>query len=538
MEIGLIDIKGSLPCFENFGNLPTKIIDESNIDEIKDLNMLIIPGGSLIESGSLSESLKKNIVEFDGLLLGICSGFQILSEKIDIGRKSPIPIIKEGLGLLNVEFSPLICTDIVDFRLGKNKVFGNYNNEGRGFHCHTYGAINITNQKTRPLSYSTIKKLNYKVIGNKEILSGVYCNNVFGTMIHGFLDNEAVKNDLINYLKIEEDELKTIYEKNKKIKNKLILKSIILKNKSKNSETNCKFKTMNNDNINVDNNNNHNNNMTNNIDNSIDNNIDNKLNGKTKIKKGMVLLATGSGSGKTFLTTSIVSKLDEKTFVAKIGPDVRDIVPSLYILREPMTKYSSIKISDRGWCDVDEFLKFVMESDYTYYIIEGVMGAFTGALNKKNYSGAEISKLLGFPVYVVAPCNKSGIEGAFVESLSYCTLLKEMGVNVKGIILNKVYNFELFNKLEKICREIGINIIGVGKAKMEERGLMPEVEIDYENFCKNAMSIDIQLEIPKLNVNANNGGNNNNKDNSNNNDISNTHDFEHYLKKWAKKLKL
>lgn len=53
MEIGILDIKGSLPLFEDFGNLPTKIITENNYKEIKDLDALIIPGGSLIESKSL-----------------------------------------------------------------------------------------------------------------------------------------------------------------------------------------------------------------------------------------------------------------------------------------------------------------------------------------------------------------------------------------------------------------------------------------------------------------------------------------------------
>jgi len=46
MEIGILDIKGALPCFENFGNLPTKIIDENNVKIIDDLDMLIIPEGS------------------------------------------------------------------------------------------------------------------------------------------------------------------------------------------------------------------------------------------------------------------------------------------------------------------------------------------------------------------------------------------------------------------------------------------------------------------------------------------------------------
>lgn len=112
-----MDIKGSLPLFEDFGNLPTKIITENNYKEIKDLDALIIPGGSLIESKSLNDDLKKEIINFNGYIIGICSGFQILAKKIDIGRKSSVPIIKEGLGLLDVEFSPLVCTDRVEFEV-------------------------------------------------------------------------------------------------------------------------------------------------------------------------------------------------------------------------------------------------------------------------------------------------------------------------------------------------------------------------------------------------------------------------------------
>ncbi|WP_292460808.1 cobyrinic acid a,c-diamide synthase [Methanothermococcus sp.] len=510
MDIGIIDIKGSLPCFESFGNLPTKIIDENNTSEIKDLNMLIIPGGSLVESDSLNEKLKKHIIEFDGIILGICSGFQILSEKIDIGRKSPVPIIKEGLGLLNVEFSPLICTDEVNFELKNDTIFGKSYDAGKGFHCHTYGNVKITNKKTKELCISKIKKLNYKIVGDVDIISGAYHKNIFGTMVHGFLDNENIKENILNWLNIDENEREVIFKKNKDIMYKLKSKSIINTNANMvnvNTNKNSSFQSP-----------------------SKENNE----------KKGLILLATGSESGKTFLTTSIVSKLNKKTFVAKIGPDVRDIVPSLYILREPMLKYSSIKIADRGWCDVDDFLKFVKNSDYTYYIIEGVMGAFTGALNKKNYSGAEISKILGFPVYVVSSCSKSGIEGAFVESFGYYSLLKDMGVNVKGIILNKVYNFEVFEKVKKIGDEIGLHIIGVGKAKMDKRGLMPEVEIDYENFCKNAMDLDIKLEIPKIEIDYNNKNNNNdNTKLEENHRISSLSasfredkDFEYYLKKW------
>ncbi|ABR54928.1 CobB/CobQ domain protein glutamine amidotransferase [Methanococcus vannielii SB] len=481
MEIGLLDINGTLPCFEGFGSIPTKIINEKNISEIKDLEIIIIPGGSIIESKSLGNQLKKEILNFNEYIIGICSGFQVLSEKIDIGRKSQNPIIKEGLGLLNVNFSPLVCTDLVTFKLENDCIFGKTNENGSGFHCHTYGNIEITNNSTKKLTSSKIEKLNYKMVQKQDILSGVFKNKVFGTMIHNFLDNETVINNIKNSLKITDEEMNEIFKKNKVLKEKLKSNSKI----SKNFE-------------------------------SIQNNS----------KKGLILLATGSESGKTFLSTSIVSKVKGKTFVSKIGPDVRDIVPSLYLLREPMLKYSSIKISDRGWCPPEEFLKFVRTSDYDNYIIEGVMGAFTGALNKKNYSGAEISSLLGFPVYIVSSCSKSGIEGAFVESIAYYSLLKDMGVNISGVILNKVYNMDLFEKIEKISSTLGIKVIPVRKSVLnaDKRGLIPEVEIDYEEFSNVVMGLEFDIDIPDLNINCENIKNHENEN------------FEEYLKAWVKKI--
>ncbi|ABO35950.1 cobyrinate a,c-diamide synthase [Methanococcus maripaludis C5] len=479
MEIGLIDIKGTLPCFENFGNLPTKIIRENNISEIKDLEMLIIPGGSIVESGSFTDDFKKQILDFDNYIVGICSGFQILSEKIDIGRKSPVPIVKEGLGLLNVEFSPLICTDLVKFNFENNNLFGEKHQFGNGFHCHTYGNIEINNNSTEKWTTSEIEKLNYKMVGKQNILSGVFKNKVYGTMVHNLLDNNFVVENFLKNMNIKEEEMEEIFKKNSILKEKL-------KNRSKISEN---FKNESND------------------------------------KKGIILLATGSESGKTFLSTSICSKLKGKTFFSKIGPDVRDIVPSLYLLREPMTKFSSIKISDRGWSEPSEFLEFVKNSEYNNYIIEGVMGAFTGALNKKNYSGSEVSKILGFPVYIISSCSKTGIEGSFVECMAYYSLLKEMGINVAGIILNRVYNKEVFEKVKKIADDLNINVIGVNKLNVNvdnKRGLIPEVEIDYEEFCNATMKLDFEINIPKIDI-----GNVNEDHKS----------FEEYIKIWSEKLK-
>jgi cobyric acid synthase len=210
MEIGILDIKGSLPLFEDFGNLPTKIIDEKNYKEIKDLDVLIIPGGSLVESKSLNEGIKNEIINFDSYIIGICSGFQILSKKIDIGRKSSFPIIREGLGLLDVEFYPLVCTDRVEFEL-KKSIFGE--GKGDGFHCHTYGDIRIVDKETKILTVSKVKKLNYKLGKEQEIISGAFKDKVFGTMVHNFLDNEFVRDNFLKHLGVAEDEKEEIFEK-------------------------------------------------------------------------------------------------------------------------------------------------------------------------------------------------------------------------------------------------------------------------------------------------------------------------------------
>ncbi|MBP2144506.1 cobyric acid synthase [Methanococcus voltae] len=485
MEIGLLSVKNTLPFFENFGNLPTKLISESNMKDISDLDLFIIPGGSLIECNNLlnNDEFKNTLSKFNGYILGICSGFQLLSNTIDIGRKSQTPILKKGLELLDVDISPLICTDRVKFKIDNNTIFNNkktndnsekklqnYNNMAYdGFHCHTYGHITIENSKVFTKSF--VNKLDYKMLEkSNELISGAFDGKIYGTMIHDFLDNENIKNSFLNNFKVKEDELEEITIKNQNLKSKFKKyrydENINIAHKQKNIDTS---------------------------------------------KKGIILLGTGSESGKTFITTSIAGKLSKKgykVFSAKIGPDVRDIVPSLYITNEPMTKYSSIKIYDRGWSTIEEFKKYIESSDYDYYIIEGVMGAFTGCLNKAGYSSAEIAKLLNIPTYVVSSCSKSGIEGSYIESLMYYTLLNKIGVDVKGIILNKIYNDRIVEKVKNISNKSDIQIIPIKKAKqninIKNRGLIPEVEIDYDLFCNLALDLDIDIELLDMNINNEN----------------------------------
>ena len=128
-KIGLVYIKGAVPGFENFGELPTHLVKSNGLVDGKkassELDALIIPGGTLLESGDISDDLSKEIKQIakDGKpIIGVCAGLQLLANQTDIGRKSEVPIIKEGLGLIDVNLSPLISSDRVNAKVYDNSL--------------------------------------------------------------------------------------------------------------------------------------------------------------------------------------------------------------------------------------------------------------------------------------------------------------------------------------------------------------------------------------------------------------------------------
>jgi cobyric acid synthase len=224
LKIGLAYIKGAVPGFEEFGNIPTNLIKSNGLinglPAHEELDALILPGGTLIESNSIKDNIfnEVKLMALEGKpIIGICAGYQILANQIDIGRKSKTPIIKKGLGLLDVEFSPLISNDRIIAEIA-NKCFltDNINENITGFHCHTYGNIK-GNAKT--LFYSPIKRMNYSDNENKIISGSVNDDgNVIGTMIHNILDeNPQIVNNLFNFLDASEKDIISIYKRNKEL---------------------------------------------------------------------------------------------------------------------------------------------------------------------------------------------------------------------------------------------------------------------------------------------------------------------------------
>lgn len=100
---------------------------------------------------------------------------------------------------------------------------------------------------------------------------------------------------------------------------------------------------------------------------------------------------------------------------------------------------------------------------------------------------------------LVTGVNKGGIESAAIDLVSHANMLETFGVPVKAIILNKVYNDNIFdNVVPYIKNNTNVdNILKLPKLKTGGRGFIPEVEIRYDLFTKYA------LELVENNLNIN-----------------------------------
>ncbi len=475
-RIGLLYIPGALPCFEDFGILPTDLVRSNGLVDGKPasevLDMLIIPGGSLVESQSMNVTVTNEVIkmaESKKFVLGICSGFQVLAKETDVGRLSTIPITRNGLGLLDAEFKPLVCTDRVEATVVDRSFIANEIGQTvEGFHCHTYGKIEL-GKNAKPIIVTHAKRVNYKK-DPQDIISGVVnkFGNVVGVFIHQLLDrNPTIIESITKSLDISSEELSQIREANAKLQEQI-------KNEVGIGTDAHQLPQSNNQNT----------------------------------QHMLMFTATGSGSGKTFIVTGIAGALKKRGYkigVIKVGGDIRDSVPSLYLIKEPIKNYSSIKIGESGWTPLESAINEASKK-YNFLLIEGAMSAFTGLLNesyKRPMSTAEVAVALGASTILVVGCDKEGIEGALLNTLNYVSTLKKIGVKTAGVILNKLrvsyITDEIKQTMATAFQKVGIDLLGmVPRLDLESRGMIPEIEIRYDDFGKQAIDaaekyIDLDL---------------------------------------------
>ncbi|MCW4017820.1 MAG: AAA family ATPase [Candidatus Bathyarchaeota archaeon] len=476
-RIGLVYLPGALPCFETFGNLPTDIVSADGLitgrQASEVLDMLIIPGGSLVESQTVQGGLVQEILKMADagkFVLGICSGFQILSRGTDIGRLSATPIFRKGLGLIDAEFQPLICTDQVKATVvGASYLTGQVRAEVAGFHCHTYGNITL-HKNANPILVSHTKRLNYRK-NVQDLVSGISNSkgNVVGVIMHSLLEqNPLIIAGVSKSLGITDEELLEIRAANaelqKRVKSEIGIFTDLYAGKTMQT---------------------------------------------VKSPRALMVTALGSGSGKTFVVTGLAGALKKRGFnvgIVKVGGDIRDVVPALYLIKEPIRRYSSIKIGESGWTPQSEAVQEASKY-YDFLIIEGAMSAFTGVLMenvKRPSSTAEVAAALGVPTVLVVGCEKEGIEGAMVSSLGYVNLMRSLGVKVTGVILNKARLSYLTDEIRQVMNHAfasaGVELLGiVPRINLEGRGAIPEVEIKYEEFGAKAMELaESSMELEKI----------------------------------------
>lgn len=475
VNIGILEVEGVLTLYEHFGHLPTDVVKsdgtlENGKKAHEELDGLIIPGGTIVESETLTPELIEEINlinDNDGFILGMCAGFQILSKKVNVGRNSPVPIIREGLGLLDVTFEPLINTNKVNAEIVDDTTLFTKNLKDTavtGFHCHTYGQIE-SNDKN--VIYSDIQRANYRH-QPKKVISGVTNKkgNVLGTTIHGLLDNnQPIVDNILDYLDAT-DEYEDIKSRNKILHDKVFSEiAINTGEKFVPKETHPEIPPM------------------------------------------IMLMGTGSESGKTFLSSGIVGALRQRgihTYVIKVGPDIRDLSPALYVNKEKLEDWASVKIGNIGWMPLDQIIENIKGKGYDLVLVEGVMSAATGLLNEKvPYSTAEIAYAGNIPVIMVSSVSKGGIETAAIDIEAHIKLLNKMDIQTKGIILNRTYDEKIVNHVSDfLSNKSGIskdNIWSISKAKVENKGRVPEDYLQLENFTKAAMDVvNKDLDVMKF----------------------------------------
>lgn len=174
--------------------------------------------------------------------------------------------------------------------------------------------------------------------------------------------------------------------------------------------------------------------------------------------KGVVISGIGSGSGKTSISTGLMSSLSKSMKVQpyKVGPDFID----------PM--YHTVATGRRSR-NLDTFMTSAdtvrnivghSSKDADICIIEGVRGLFEGQSGTdERGSTAEIAKILGLPVLLVIDARSLTRSAAAIIN-GFSAFDKDLHIN--GVILNNVSGTQHERKLrDAIDRYCDVEIVGM-----------------------------------------------------------------------------
>ncbi|MCG8500967.1 MAG: cobyric acid synthase [Firmicutes bacterium] len=188
-----------LPRISNFTDFDAFKFDDdvavryiTSLEEIGNADMIVIPGSkNTIEDLRWLKrtGLDKGIKDFEGIVFGICGGYQMLGRKmIDV----------EGWEVSKGEWETGLALFDTVTELKGDKVTANIEGEvlgrkvyGYEIHCgKTYGNLN-------PLVKVTLKENRETAYKDGEMKAGRY----FGTYIHGIFDSNAFREYILNKIR-------------------------------------------------------------------------------------------------------------------------------------------------------------------------------------------------------------------------------------------------------------------------------------------------------------------------------------------------
>ena len=159
--------------------------------------------------------------------------------------------------------------------------------------------------------------------------------------------------------------------------------------------------------------------------------------------KGVIIAGTGSGAGKTSITTGLLSRLSRsmKVQAFKVGPDFIDPMYHSLATGRPARNLDTFMMSK----DTVKNLVGYASEGADICIVEGVRGLHEGLSGTSDEcSTAEMAKLLGFPVILVVNA-RSITRSAAAMINGFKSLDPE--VNIAGVIFNNVSNSQHERKL-------------------------------------------------------------------------------------------
>lgn len=173
------------------------------------------------------------------------------------------------------------------------------------------------------------------------------------------------------------------------------------------------------------------------------------------MRRGFIIAALASGSGKTTVTTGLMRALSDrghKVMPFKVGPDYIDTRFHSVATGEPSVNLDIFFSGREGVAQL--FDRYSRRGDIS--VIEGVMGLFDG-YDRDRGSAAEIAMITGLPVVMVVNACSAGY--------SLAAVLKGVKVfnpdiRIAGVIFNNVGSDRHLSLLKAAAEDSGIPMLG------------------------------------------------------------------------------